>query len=562
MEKTSEEKTTEKTSTWLALRNPVFRRLWLAMVVSGSCLGAHNTAVYWALNKLGASTLHIALMATVSALPFTLFTLPAGAIADMVDRKKILVWVQLWHATIAFALAILWMAHLLNPYLILASAFLFSAGFAFGSPAHSSVIAEMVSAEELGSAYTLAGMQMDLSGIIGPLFAALLIPLAGVSFIFGANGLGFLLMLLAFLQWKRVRTQSNLPLENFFESLTTAIRYVRYTPGIKILLARHALFSFFISIIPSLMPVVGLKELDLPASHLGFLFTSMAVGSVISGSFIIPWVRARYSPQRITTVADLALLLTFCLMAFVHRPYVFLVVAALGGMGWTLSASELWLASQRAMPGWARGRMNATMVMVAQAATALGGILWGLAAHHAGVVPTFLGAVVFGILVMIVVRVVPALQISIDFTKSLSFEPAPVSVFAQSLDPGRLPAPQDGPVSITAEFNVDPTRRNACIELMRDARLIFLRNGAYRWHLYEDLHQPNKFRMEIVVPSWKEHLLQRERMTKNEKDVIDKLRSLRTDPNPPEEWISLSVEKEVLNRRVRTGGLAPGYIDR
>jgi MFS family permease len=500
-------------------------------------------------------------MATVSALPYTLFTLPAGAIADMVDRKKILLAVQLWHASIAIALAILWMAHLLNPYLILASAFLFSAGFAFGSPAHSSVIAEMVSGEELGSAYTLAGLQMDVSGIIGPLLSALLLPLAGVSFIFGANGLGFLLMFLAILQWKRVRIQSNLPLENFFESLTTAIRYVRYTPGIKILLARHTLFSFFISIIPSLMPVVGLKELHLKASHLGYLFTSMAVGSVISGAFIIPWARARYSPQRITTVANIVLLLNCCLMAFVHRPGVFLVVAALGGMGWTLSASELWVASQRAMPDWARGRMNATMVMVAQAATALGGVIWGLAAHHAGVVPTFLGAAVIGLLVMIIVRVVPALQISIDFTKSLSFESAPVSIFSQSLDPGRLPAPQDGPVSITAEFNIDPTRRNDCIELMRDARLIFLRNGAYRWHLYEDLNQPNKFRMEIVVPSWKQHVLQRERMTKNEKDVIDKLRGLRTDPNPPEEWISLSVEKEVLNKRVRTGGLPPGYID-
>jgi MFS family permease len=125
------EKTSEKTSTWLALRNPVFRRLWLAMVVSGSCIGAHNTAIYWALNSLGASTILISLMATVSALPYTLFTLPAGAIADMVDRKKILLAVQLWHASIAFALAILWMSHLLNPYLILVSAFLFSAGFAF-----------------------------------------------------------------------------------------------------------------------------------------------------------------------------------------------------------------------------------------------------------------------------------------------------------------------------------------------------------------------------------------------------------------------------------------------
>ena len=162
---------------------------------------------------------------------------------------------------------------------------------------------------------------------------------------------------------------------------------------------------------------------------------------------------------------------------------------------------------------------------------------------------------------MIIVRVVPALQISIDFTKSVSFESAPTVIFAQSLDPGWLPAPQDGPVAITAEFNIDPRRRNECIELMRDARLIFLRNGAYRWHLYEDLKQPNKFRMEVVVPSWKQHLLQRERMTKTEKDILLKLRSLRTDPNPPEEWISLSVEKEVLNKRVRTGGLPPDYID-
>jgi Transmembrane secretion effector len=205
--------------------------------------------------------------------------------------------------------------------------------------------------------------------------------------------------------------------------------------------------------------------------------------------------------------------------------------------------------------------MNATMVMVAQAATALGGVLWGLAAHHVGVVPTFLGAAAFGVLIMIMVRLVPGLQVSIDFTKSLSFESPPISTGTHMVDPSRLPAPKDGPVSITSEFKVDPAHRHECIEFMRDARLIFLRNGAYRWHLYEDLQQPNKFRMEVVVPSWKEHLLQRDRMTKSEQEVIDNLRALRTDPNPPEEWISLSVEKEVLNRRIRAEGLPPTYID-
>ena len=167
----------------------------------------------------------------------------------------------------------------------------------------------------------------------------------------------------------------------------------------------------------------------------------------------------------------------------------------------------------------------------------------------------------FALALMVIVGVVPAFKISIDFTKSLTFESAPGTMFLQNLDPSRLPAPKDGPVSITAEFNVDPTRRNECIELMRDARMIFLRNGAYRWHLYEDLKQPNKFRMEIVVPSWKQHLLQRERMTKDEQEVLLKLRGLRTDSNPPQEWISLSLEKEVLNKRVRIGGLPLGYID-
>jgi MFS family permease len=177
-------------------------------------------------------------------------------------------------------------------------------------------------------------------------------------------------------------------------------------------------------------------------------------------AFIIPWARAKYSPQRITTFANLVLLLNCCLMAFVHRPYVFLVVAALGGMGWTLSASELWVASQRAMPDWARGRMNATMVMVAQAANALGGVIWGLAAHHAGVVPAFLGAAAFGILVMIIVRVVPALQISIDFTKSLSFESAPVSIFAQSLDPSPVACTQRWPCINYSRIQCQPDAPN------------------------------------------------------------------------------------------------------
>jgi len=211
------------------------------------------------------------------------------------------------------------------------------------------------------------------------------------------------------------------------------------------------------------------------------------------------------------------------------------------------------------MPGWARGRMNAITITVAQGATALGGAVWGLAAQSFGVVPAFLGALGFSVLVNVIFRVVlvPALGISIDFTQNLTFEPAQVAIFPQNLTPSRLPAPEDGPVLIMAEFHVLPARRSECIDLMREAREIFLRNGASRWNLYEDLHEAGKFRMEFVVPSWKQHLLQSERLTKNEKEVIDKLQGLRIDPNPPAESISLSVDREVLKKSVRATPVLP-----
>ena len=363
---------TTSTSIWLALRNPVFRNLWLATVISGVCVAAHNTAAFSVLGTAGESAFLISLMSTLSALPFALFTLPAGAFADMVDRKKILCAVNLWQALIALGLTILGLTHYLNPYIILASTFLFNLGFAFGSPASSSVVTEMVSREELASANTLGGLQINISGMIGPVLGGLLIPMMGVSFVFGANGLGFLLMFLAILQWRQARTQAPVPLDEFFETVTTAIHYVRYAPGIKVVLARSALFSFFISIIPALLPVVGLKELHLDPANLGYLFTSMGVGSVVGAVFVIPWARARFSPNTLTIYANLLLVLNLFLMANVHRPHFFLLVAAIAGAGWTLSSSELWIAGQRAMPDWARGRMNATIIMISQAATALG----------------------------------------------------------------------------------------------------------------------------------------------------------------------------------------------
>jgi MFS family permease len=527
------------TSLWLSLRNPVFRRLWIASMVSGVCVSAHDTAATWMMNTLTSSRFLISVMATVASLPLFFFTLPAGSLADLVDRKKLLCAMNLWLAFSAGILALLGALGLLNPYVILACVFLIGVGFAFSAPAWSALVPEVVSNEELPSAVTLGGLQMNLCGIIGPALAAVILTHFGASWIFAANAVCFLLVIGAIAQWKRKVKQSKLPLENFFESFVGAIRYVRYAPGIQVVLARNVLFSLFISVIPALLPVIGLKEVRMNSADLGFLFTSMGVGSVTGAIVVIPWARARFSPNALTIFASVLLAFVFVLMAVVRATPLFMVVAGLAGISWTTAASELWVAGQRAMPPWARGRMNATHIMLSQGGMALGGLVWGGSAASLGVKFTLLAAAA-----LLLSSLALAFPLSIDFTGKLNFDPAVTATYYHSML--HVPHPEDGPVAITIDFQIEAVNRARFLELMRAVRLMHLRNGAFSWRLDEDLSECHLFRVEMLVASWSEHLLQHERITKEEHVNIEKAWSLDIRPDGPVVKHFISVNKELL----------------
>jgi MFS family permease len=543
-------RTPNKASIWLALKNANYRRYWIGALTSGTCVAAHNIAVFSLLGKIQDSAFIIALMSTLTALPLAIFTLPAGALADIVDRKKILCGTNLWQASVAFGLAILGLAHWINPYVILASAFLFGSGFAFAAAAATSVEVEMVRKDQLASAVTLGGLQMNIAGIIGPLLGGLLIPIVGTSSIFGLNGLGFLLLFLAILRWKRDRKPTSLGSEHFFSTITSAFRYLRYTRGIRVVLARIAIFTFFISIIPALMPVIGLEVLHLDSSKLGYLFTALAIGSVIGAVVLVPMARARFSPERVTFYANLLVVLVGFLMALVHQPYVFLVIAALGGAGWTLVASELWVAAQRSLPEWARGRMNATIIMIAQGATALAGVVWGWGATTVGVIPTFIIASVLGLSLTVLLQVVHSHPLSIDFTADLNLEPAAVTIFSHNLDPMVLAEARENPVSVVTEFAFDPKDRDQYLDLFREVRKIYLRNGASNWYLYRNYRMLDRFQMEVLAPSWTEYQRQFERLTRDEKEVFDKLYSLHSDSEPPGKIVRISFNKYIIGDNI------------
>jgi MFS family permease len=529
-------------STWTALRNPVFRSMWLASLISGTCVAAQDTAATWTMNRVSDSPLFLSLMSTVASLPFFFFTLPAGALADMVDRKRMMFVMTIWLAAAAGGLALIGWFQLINPWILLAAVFFIGTGFAFYSPAWTSIQPEIVSNDELPSASTLGGLQLNISGIIGPAIGGVLLRFVSPNAVFAMNSTCFLLLLIAIHRLKHPKPPSNLPLENFLESFVSAVRYVRYTKGIQIVLARNLLFAFFISIIPALIPVVGLKELHLNPSDLGLVFTCMGVGSVLGAVFILPWARARFHSNTVTLLANILVAVVFFLMGTIRDPKLFFVAAAFAGTAWTMAASELLVAGQRAMPSWARGRMNATIIMAAQGAMALGGIVWGSSVSMWGVKWTLIAACILQLGTLLL-----QLWLSIDFTSKLDFEPAPVAGSAHKLI--HIPAPHDGPVAVMIDVEIDRMLGRDMLDVLREIRLIHLRNGAFSWRLHEDLGRPNTYRVEMMYPSWTEYLLMQERLTKAEREVIEKARAFHIGENPPDFRHFLCVNRELHTQR-------------
>jgi len=525
---------------WTALRNRTFRTLWVASVVSGCCVSAQDMAATWVMNTLSASPLMISLLSTAASLPFFLLTFPAGALADMVDRKKLLILMHVWLVLSAAGLAVFGSLKLLNPFLLLTGVFLLGVGFACNAPAWTSVIPDVVTKEELPSAVTLGGVQMNISGIIGPALGALFLPIIGANSLFALNAAGFLLVLIAVVRWRKAHKRFRASAEGMLESFVGTLRYVRYTRGMRVVLIRALLFSLLISVIPALLPAVGLKALNLNSSHLGILFTSLAVGALLGAVFVVPRVRGRFTPNQVTILASLLLVAVYILMAVVRNLEIFMVVAALAGVGWTLAGSELWVVAQQAMPGWTRGRLNAAQIMISQGGIALGGLAWGSLAEFTGFQYTLLLATL-----LVCYNLSITGPLSLDFIKSLDVEPAlppPMPTFAEP------PGLDDGPIAVVAEITVDQEHRNRFLELAHELRLAYLRNGASSIRLYESLADRSVFRFEAVVTTWREYQLLQRRLTKTEREILNHLLQLHTGKEAPIYHYSL-ITKEITTPR-------------
>lgn len=236
--------------------------------MSGTFVSAQDVAATWLMHSLGASSFALSLMPTAAAAPFFLLTLPAGAVADIANRRVVLISAVLWQGACSALLALGAWTRVIDANSVLTCIFALGMGLAFYAPVWAAIVPDVVDKKELPSAITLGGVQLNLSGIVGPALGGLLLPILGAPLLISANAMTFVVAALAVAQWKPRKEESTVLRENFTESFISSLRYARHSPRIKVILFRDTIFALVVSIVPALLPVISLRELHLSATQL------------------------------------------------------------------------------------------------------------------------------------------------------------------------------------------------------------------------------------------------------------------------------------------------------
>jgi hypothetical protein len=271
--------------------------------------------------------------------------------------------------------------------------------------------------------------------------------------------------------------------------------------------------------------VVALKEMHLSASQLGVVLSCVGIGSLAGAVFGLPYLRQRTSPNVITSISMVILVAVLFTLALMRELPVLMTCATLAGAAWALAGSELWVAGQRVMPGWVRGRMNAFQIMLGQGGMALGAASWGTGVAHAGLDLTFAAAAVVALTVLVL-----GYRFSINFGVDPSLDAAPRSPLHDFLE---IPDHEDGPVTVTIEYLIAEKDRERFRDLMQEVQATCRRNGAFHCRLDECLEHPGKFRLEFIVSTWAEHLRQNMRMTVDEARVFDTVWEMHAGDSEP-----------------------------
>jgi MFS family permease len=511
------------------LRHPTFRLLWLANLVANTGMWMQNTAAGWLMTSLAPSPMMVSLVQVASLLPVFLLALPAGALADILDRRLYLIGTQAWVAASALLLALLTFAGLLGPWGLLALTFAIGAGTAMNSPAWAATTPETVPRADLTQAIVLNGIGFNLTRAVGPALGGFLVAAFGPAVNFALNAIAFCVVIVALVAWKREQPRQALPQEHFLSAIRSGLGFVRASPVLRATMLRGIVFFTFAAVVWSVLPLLVRQQLGLGPEWFGILLGAMGVGAVGAG-FLQPSFRTWLDRQDILLGASLLAGFSLAMLGQAGHWAVALVAMLGFGVAWLTGASMLQAAAQLACPPWVRARAIGIYQLGTFGALALGALLGGWGGEALGL-PWVLGLAGLGCAGGgIAVR-----KLRLD-APAAAPAPATAPPAPEPADPALAPllARERNQVMELVLYTVPPDRRAGFLAAMREVRYVRLRAGARDWRLFEDIAHPDRWVEAWVVENWTEHLREAGRLTEADRSILARASSFHAGETPPE----------------------------
>jgi len=485
--------------TWQPLGNPVFRALWIAVLFSNIGNWMETVGAQWLLVSQPGNSILVALVQTADTLPVVLLALPAGVLADVFDRRLLLIGTQLFLAVVSVTLAALAAIGQLTPGVLLTLTFLGGAGSGVTAPAWQAMIPDLVPRTEIRAASVLGSVSVNVGRAVGPALAGLLIAALGVAPVFALNATSFVVFA-GVLLWAHVgRKDAQSRRERFLPALRAGGSYVRWAPYVRRVLIRAALFLLPATAIWALLPLVATEALHLDAAGYGVLLAALGLGA-IGGVLVLGRLRARFSEDGLLALASLAYAATMAVLVLVPVVAVAFAVLIVAGMAWLTVLSTVNATLQTFLPGWVRARGLAFYLIVLFGSQALGAAIWGVVAGQVGLTATFVAAAV-----VMVGTTLAGRRWRLPDVSGLDRSPA---VYWPEATLAFEPDADAGPVLVTAAYTVPGANSAAFLTAMSDLERSRRRTGASDWQLYRDSADPQRFLEVFEVPSWDTHLRQ------------------------------------------------------
>ncbi|HJZ59701.1 MAG TPA: MFS transporter [Gemmataceae bacterium] len=511
-------------SAYAPLRRPIFRALWIASLASNLGTWLQNVGAGWLMTSLTPSPLMVALVQAATTLPVFLLAIPAGALADVIDRRRLLLAAQGWMLAAAASVAAVTAAGVVTPWLLLALTFALGLGFALNAPAWQAVVPEVVPRAEVPAAVALNGVSMNASRAVGPALGGVLVAAAGPEAAFLLNALSFLVVVWVLFRWDRPAAAGALPAERLVGAMRAGVRYVRHAPAFRAVLVRAAAFVSGAAGLWALLPAVARDHADWGPAAYGVMLGSLGVGAVL-GTLLLPAVRRGTSAD--VVAAGGTILFAACSAGVALLPILWARCLLLfpAGAAWLAVLTALNSSAQSLLPAWVRARALSVYLLVFFGGMAAGSVLWGVVAGPLGVPLALLASAGW-----MVVSLTAGLRYRLPAGPLPAVEPS-----RHWPDAPAVPAAEyeRGPVLVTVEYRVPADSVadfRAAAGLLRGIRL---RDGAIRWDLFQDVEDAERFVEVFLVESWVEHLRQHERLTDEDWAHAAAIRALHAGDHPP-----------------------------